>query len=297
MSATKVNKPIIIFGIGRCGSTIVHKVLSEHPNVYFLTDYLKSKPTRLSTQKSIIKLMDVPFVNRKLRKKFPPRECYEFWDLHYKGFRKPFRDLTKDDLIPFTQNNLHADLNYLATITRNRALIKITRWPRLGFLEACFPGAKFIHIERDSRAVVNSILNCKFWLGWQGPSNWRWGELDFIYKDLWGKYNKSFEALAAISLLIYYQAFEKSSSKLTNSLLNIKYEDFTKNLNKVLKDILYFCNLKWTPQYEKTVAKYYDIKSTNYKWQKGLSTKQIKIISSILEELLIKRNYITENLC
>jgi len=44
--------------------------------------------------------------------------------------------------------------------------------PRIGFLQAIFPDAKFIHIVRDGCAVANSRMNAPFWKGWQGLNTW-----------------------------------------------------------------------------------------------------------------------------
>ncbi len=91
---------------------------------------------------------------------------------------------------------------------RNRLLVKITGWPRLGYLHEIFPDAKFIHVVRDGRAVVNSLINVDWWDGWKGPQNWRWGDLDLSQTDEWEKYGKSFVVLAGIQLKIIMNALE-----------------------------------------------------------------------------------------
>ena len=55
---------------------------------------------------------------------------------------------------------------------RNRLLLKITRWPMIGFLLEIFEEAKFVHMMRDGRAVTNSMLNVGFGRGRGGPKNW-----------------------------------------------------------------------------------------------------------------------------
>ena len=68
---------------------------------------------------------------------------------------------------------------------RNRLLIKITGWPRIGYLNEIFSDAKFIHILRDGRAVANSLINVEFWRGWQCPQNWRFGRLTEKQQKEW----------------------------------------------------------------------------------------------------------------
>ncbi len=40
------NKPIIIVGTGRCGSTIFHRLLAKHPNAMWLSGFCDRFPTR-----------------------------------------------------------------------------------------------------------------------------------------------------------------------------------------------------------------------------------------------------------
>ena len=57
------------------------------------------------------------------------------------------------------------------TEKRDRLLLKISGWPKIGILFEIFEGAKFVHVARDGRAVVNSPLDTYFWNGWIGPEN------------------------------------------------------------------------------------------------------------------------------
>ena len=47
MTTTKLTKPIIIVGTGRCGSTVFHRLLAKHPGVMWLSPSLA--PERAET--------------------------------------------------------------------------------------------------------------------------------------------------------------------------------------------------------------------------------------------------------
>jgi hypothetical protein len=69
--------------------------------------------------------------------------------------------------------------------------------PRISFLYAIFPDARFVHVLRDGRAVANSRLNASFWKGWHGLNIWG-GQMPEHYRQEWERHRRSFVALAGI---------------------------------------------------------------------------------------------------
>ena len=112
-----------------------------------------------------------------MAEKIRPGEYYNFWDTHAYGFSETCRDLVRSDVTPLVKKQVRAALEPMLTPSRNRLLVKITGWPRMGFLNEIFEDAKFIHIVRDGRAVASSLLHVHFWNGWHGPQSWRAGLL------------------------------------------------------------------------------------------------------------------------
>jgi hypothetical protein len=101
----------------------------------------------------------------------------QFLGALFTGFRRPCRDLLPQDVTLKKKEAIQNVVAQMLTRKRNRLVVKITGWPRIGFLKEIFPDAKFIHILRDGRAVANSYINVPFWWGWRGLANWRWGPL------------------------------------------------------------------------------------------------------------------------
>jgi hypothetical protein len=166
----------------------------------------------------------------------------------------------------------------MLTPKRDRLLVKITGWPRIGFLMGIFPDAKIIHIKRDPRAVINSLLNVDFWSGWRGPQNWRWGELTLEQRQEWERFDRSFVALAGIELRILSKAMEQAKKCVTDdNFKEIAYEDLCANPLSVFKEVMGFCELEWTNQFENTVRTS-QLKNTNYKWRQDLTEDQQQIV-------------------
>jgi glycosyltransferase involved in cell wall biosynthesis len=80
--------------------------------------------------------LDGAGVDPAMRRLAIPGECYAFWEHHCKGFRRPCRDLPAADVTAKTKATLPGVLAQLLPPRRRRLPIKITGWPRIGFLHA-----------------------------------------------------------------------------------------------------------------------------------------------------------------
>jgi len=288
----KVQKPIFIVGVGRSGSTVFHRMLCEHPNLAWLSSQVVRHPNRMSRNRFIMKAIDYPVFGKFLSNNLRHGEFYDFWEYHCKGFRGPFRDLLAEDVKKNTKEKIQELMSQTLTNKRNRLLIKITGWPRIGFLHEIFNDAKFIHIIRDGRAVANSLINVKFWHGWGGPDTWRWGKLTPLQNAEWEKYDKSFFVLACIQWKILVDAMENAKKFVkSEDFYQIKYEDLASNTKNVFKDILNFCDLKWSDKFEKSINKF-KLVSKNYKWKEQFTKEQQNIIENVLHDYLKRYDYI-----
>lgn len=287
----KIQKPIFIIGAGRSGSTIFHHIFAEYPSVIWLSGLCNRFPDRPVINRYFLMALSYPVVGSFLRGQAIPGECYQFWEYHCRGFSAPFRDLVEQDVTDRVKDRLPKILSQMATSRRDRHLIKITGWPRIRFLKAIFPDAKFIHIVRDGRAVANSLLNVRFWRGWQGPHNWRWGTLKPELQLEWETHNQSFVALAAFEWKILMEAMIDAQEVVAReNMLLIKYEDFCEAPIDVFREVISFCKLEWSSQFE-TRIKRYDVKNQNWKWSSEQSQQQQYILQSVLESTLASFGY------
>ena len=127
---------------------------------------------------------------------------------------------------------------------RNRLLLKITGWPRIGYLNEMFEDARFIHIMRDGRAVASSLMHVDFWRGWYGPQGWRAGMLSPEDQALWESYDRSFTALAGIEWRIQMRAMEAARKQLDPRLfMEVRHEAFCEQPMKTFRRVLEFAEL------------------------------------------------------
>ena len=93
-----------VLGTGRCGSTLVHEVLSRHPDVGFITNVEDRFPLPASMGRwnnDIYRLVPEQ-LTRKGRLRFAPSEGYRLLDRKVSPMLStPFRDLMAEDVTPW----------------------------------------------------------------------------------------------------------------------------------------------------------------------------------------------------
>lgn len=286
-----IEKPIFVVGAGRSGSTLFHQMFTEHPRLSWMSTLCDRHPDHLGYHRALMRAIDLPGAGPLLRRRWESAECYDFWNRFYRGFAQPCRDLRADDATPRAIAALRRAAAPLVTGRRPRLLAKITGWPRLGFLHAVFPDARFIHVYRDGRAVANSLLQVDFWRGWQGPAQWRWGPLDDEDQREWESHDRSFVALAAIQWKILMRAADAAKRSIpASSLMDVRYEDFAERPVGMFREVGEFCGLDPDARFERALGRY-RVESANYKWQQDLDPAQQAVLLAVLGENLVRYGY------
>ncbi|MFC2023134.1 sulfotransferase [Chloroflexota bacterium] len=139
-----VEKPIIIVGTGRCGSTAFHRVLASHAGTAWFSRACDARPHDPRANRRAMQILDLSLPARYLRKLIYPVEAYRFWDHHSPGFSEPCRDLLKEDVTPRSRRAVRRAMAQMLTPRRNRLIAKTTGWPRIGSLKEIFPDARFV---------------------------------------------------------------------------------------------------------------------------------------------------------
>ncbi len=288
---TKIIKPIILVGTGRCGSTLFHRLMANHPQLMWLSGFTYRYPDKPEYNRWAVTAMDNPLLRRLFGRKIRPGENYRFWDRHAYGFSEPCRDLVRSDVSARVKKQVRAALEPMLTARRNRLLIKITGWSRMGYLNEIFEDAKFIHILRDGRAVASSLLHVGFWRGWYGPQGWRAGLLSPEDQATWESYDRSFTALAALEWRIQMRAIEAARRTMDpKQFLEVKYETFCEQPLETFRQVLEFAELPQSAELERHV-KAASIRSTSNRWRDDLSPGQQTILDDLLREDLLRHGY------
>jgi len=288
----KLNCPIFIVGTGRCGSTILNKLLAEHPNLGFLTTASVVFPSNIQLQKLILQLWQNPIFGPLLRLRVIAGEAWPFWDQYIAGFSESYRDFGATDVTKKQIQRLRQEIPTLLSIKRHRLLFKFTGWTRIGFIKEVFPDAKIIHITRDPRAVVSSMLHIDFWKGRMGPYRLNWGGLTPNELEIWNHYNQSFIALAVIEYKRILEAYHESTNILSpedkRDILDVSYSELCDNHLEQMTKILDFCELEKDPKYIQKISSY-KVRNQNHKWKEYLTKQQQEQLETVVNELNLNR--------
>jgi len=290
---TSIDRPIIIVGTGRCGSTALHRLLALHPEVMWLSGLCDRLPARPEWNRRLVAATRAPVVGRLLRRRFQPGECYRFWDAHAYGFSEPCRDLLRSDVSARVKRQVRAALGAMLTRGRPRLLLKITGWPRLGYLAEIFDDARFVHIVRDGRAVASSLLHVGFWRGWYGPQGWRAGLLTPEDQADWEASGRSFAALAGLEWRIQMRAMEAARREIPpDRFCEIKYETFCERPLESLQRVVDFAQLSRSAEFERQVAAA-PIRNMSNRWRDDLTVAQQRLLEELLRDDLHRCGYAT----
>ncbi len=246
---------------------------------------------------AILRGLDTPLVGAALAKgaiepgHLNPSEAYAYWESIAPGFAEPFRDLVATDLTERTKANLQAAIRRLVVEGRPHPLIKITGWPRMGYLLEAFPDAKFIHVVRDGRAVVNSIMQVNFWEGWRGTKGWRGQDMTAEQQQRWDDSGQSFVTLAAMELSDMLDAMVVATPLVPqDQFFELSYESLCDDPVGSFEAVTSFCAMSMTPDFERSVVDF-GFRNTNDKWRRDLTEEQQRQLEAELVPHLARWGY------
>ena len=291
------NSPIFIVGAGRSGSTAFHHAFTRHDDVAWVSKILDVAPGAEALNRAVLRGLDLPGVGGALRRfviepgHLKPSEAYAYWERIAPGFSEPFRDLVAGDLTERTRADLRDAVGRLTVPGRPTPLIKITGWPRLGYLLEAFPDARFIHVVRDGRAVVNSILQVDFWDGWRGTKGWRGLDMTEDQRKRWDASGQSFVVLAAMELSDMLDAMVAARPGVPPAQFHeLRYEDLCDDPVGTFGSVLDFCDLARSDGFDATIRSF-GFRNTNDKWRRDLTPHQQRALESELEPHLRRWGY------
>ncbi|HKU69674.1 MAG TPA: sulfotransferase [Burkholderiales bacterium] len=290
-AAASPASPLFIIGTGRCGSTVFHELFAHHPQLSWFTRMVNLFPDRPQLNNLLLGLASVPGVGSIVRNNVSPVEGYPFWEHHFRGFREPCHDLTAQDAAPYAVASLQSMARACVTRSRPHLLCKITGWPRLGFLAAIFPQARFIHIIRDGRAVASSLMRVSFWQGWHGPDGWGLGPLSAEQNERWQRYDRSFAALAGLEWEILMDAYERAKRLVhPDRVMEIRYEQLCAEPLATFRAATEFAGLAWSRELERSIERA-SLRNQNDKWKQGLSAEQQATLTACIRPSLARWGY------
>jgi hypothetical protein len=143
---------------------------------------------------------------------------------------------------------------------------------RLDWIDSVFPGALFVYIIRDWRAVVNSTVLRKEKRqrrggGWFGVRIPGWKEMSDV----------PMEVAAGRQYRYVAETLEKMETKYGDRFFKIYYGELCKHPVETIRYIAEACDLRWTDGFEMSITRR-ELHSANHKWRTQLHPSQLENI-------------------
>ena len=174
-----VDRPVFVIGTGRSGTTLTMSLLGHHPSFAWFSSF--QERFRMPRLGWLSRVHSTPGLRRflNLRSRYIPRPIEAYWMLDEctNGLFTQRRNLTVEDATPAVCESFRGSAaRQLRMQGKPRFLAKYTGVPRIQFTQRAFPDARFVHVLRDGRAVVNSLIRVPWWVG--DESTWRYGPVE-----------------------------------------------------------------------------------------------------------------------
>ncbi|MEX2137769.1 MAG: sulfotransferase [Pirellulales bacterium] len=276
-----IQKPIIIVGTGRCGSTLLHRLLALHRDVAWTSTFNEVFPTQ--TWLSVFsRLYRVKWLGHRIRHLpcFPkPFEAYRFWERFLPGFSRRDRPLTADDVPDDGIEQIRSVVAHLLRSPRRRFLAKVTGWSRIAYFHRIFPDARFVIIHREPRAVISSWIQA----GWLDVTSaldsdsWQWGPVPAHYRQAWQDLGGGPILSAAVKIQLDRDDIRRNMRLFPDSCYKLDYDDLIANPIEQLRSLVQFCELPWLSRFEYSIRAV-EFRDTRNKWRKHFTEEQGELI-------------------
>ena len=278
-------RPVIIVGTGRCGSTLLHRLLALHDELGWLSTFNETLP-RLTWLSAFSRLYRAPLPARlKTMRAFPkPFEAYRFWENYLPGFSRRDVPQTAADVDPAGAELVsQATARVLRYQGRERLLVKVTGWSRIAYFDRIYPDARFVSLQRDPRSVVSSWIKA----GWLDVTSapdgddWQWGPVPPGHKAVWGELGGGPLLSTALKIRLDLDDIVANAALFPDRVHELSYESLISDPEPHLRRLCDFVGLEWTPDFQAVVegTEMYDSTGT---WRKHLSEEEGDLVLEFL---------------
>jgi len=301
---TPVEQPIFFVGMPRSGTTLMFEAFAAHPDLAWFSQYFN----RLSRFPSVAVLSRSADLHPKLHRRIErsdqsrrlsnqlrvgPSEAALAW-ARYSGARFHIDFLLDVEASADERDQLHATVSKILRYHgKPRFAAKVTGPARIGYLTSVFPDVRFVHIIRDPRAVVRSLMRAPFWKDtWRlREPAWRGGLTDDEL-ETWERLDRSPLALAALEWGAVIRTARQEASRLaTGRYREVRYEDFLSDPHTVLDQLFSFCDLRESVAPHAVLDREFELRDMNRQWRAGFSGPEIDLFDELIGELLGELGY------
>ncbi len=273
----EVIDPVVVHGHGRTGTTLLVRLLGVHPDLAWFSQYEGRWPARPELA-ALNRIADVAWLRRRLgeRRAFPqPAEAIQAWERRFPGFydNRPDLGATVDD------GATAAFGRDVAAVRRWQGkrgfLTKYTGHPRYDLVRRALPGVRIVHLDRDPRAVVMSVVKQ------------RWG---FKHDDAGWARLSPIERIDLASDRYLAWAGEMARQSPQPGGRSLRYEDLIGRPADTVRDLFADLGLRPVPGLAADLAPF-GVRGVDDGWRHRASPDELAHLEARLEPALDARGY------
>ncbi|HAS8422037.1 TPA: sulfotransferase [Vibrio vulnificus] len=253
---TRLSAPIIFIGPGRSGSTVISEFVMAHHSLGWPDNYCEWFPSLPSlawlTRLTNNSLWYVSGEKAQLNHTLPlnnllprPAEAWPFWQKITRDeidFSRGF--LLHQRASAEEKQRIRRYLNqHLRAQGKPRLAMKFTGPGRVEYLSSMFPDALFINVVREPVATVNSLLKVPFWQAQGLHQLWWLGAYSNHELETYQQIRHDPVCSTAFQLNKILKTTEEEISRTKVKSLTVHYEDFVRDPQFIVHQIMHFCHL------------------------------------------------------
>jgi hypothetical protein len=304
VSGRPVDRPIFLVGMPRSGTTVIFEVFAARRDLAWLSQHLQRSPGTPALA-MLSRMADLtPSMRRSVsrsdqlrpwleRLRVGPVEAYDLWE-HCCGEKFRYDYLLGVHARPEESRCVRSTISKVARFQgKPRFAAKITGPARIGYLSSVFPDARFVHVVRDGRAVVQSLMRVQFWRQRERMHEpaWRNGLVEGDLAD-WERYERSPLALAAVQWRrVLESSREEAAGLAPDRYAEVRYERFVSQPREVLDAVASFCQLPRSARAEEFLETRFELRDMNFQWQERFDDGEIAMLNDLMGSTLEEFGY------
>lgn len=289
----EIDRPILVFGTGRSGTTIFLRLLAAHPHLGWFSNYVERFP-RVPQLAVLSRLLDLPLIGPRLegRGAAVPHAAEALRTLRYiTGGNFQAKRVLEASALAVADGDRYR--RYVATTLRwqgkKRYLQKHTGFPRIRYLSAVFPDAKFVHVVRDGRAVVNSLRGMPWWSG--TLDDWWWGPMPADYQNEYEASRRHPVILGAIQWKWLLDLAEAQIAELApGRCLTVNYSRLVADPRSAMNQVSDFCELESSCVFERRRSAI-RVHNADDRWRSQLTDAERAMLEKSLSDYLARYGF------
>jgi hypothetical protein len=268
--------PIFIVGTGRSGTTILYSCLAMHPELGWISSWVGLAPQL--PMAVFNRFWALPGTDRFRETRFFPRpaEPFRVFPRALSTYRKEAPD--QADIAEARQNLAPLIRRIRQLQGRPRFLTKMAGRPVKSELFArVFPDAFFIHITRDLKPTVASLLQVEFYDAASPLDPWPWGVIPQPYRDFYERHGRTPVVAAAIKVRLNRIEQEHQLKKIpTDRWAEVGYANFVSDPITHIRALCERAGLQVDERFLRRVQSRKIYGGADKKWMKFFRPEQIE---------------------